>query len=46
VLGLEFLRSKLDNGVYYKYDGGHFLVIILYLDDMLFFGNNKDVIVI
>ena len=25
-------------------DGGHFLVITLYVDDMLFFGNNKDVI--
>jgi hypothetical protein len=30
--------------VYYKHDGGHFLVITLYVDDMLFLGNNKDVI--
>jgi hypothetical protein len=30
--------------VYYKHDSGHFLVITLYIDDMLFFGNSKDVI--
>jgi hypothetical protein len=30
--------------VYYKHDGGHFLVITLYVDDMLVFGNNGDVI--
>jgi hypothetical protein len=30
--------------VYYKQDGVHFLVITLYVDDMLFFGNSKDVI--
>jgi hypothetical protein len=30
--------------MYYKQDGGHFLVITLYVDDMVFFGNNKDVI--
>jgi len=29
--------------VYYKYDGGHFVVISLYVDES-FFGNNKDVI--
>jgi hypothetical protein len=44
VLGLGFLRSKSDHCVYYKHDGGHFLVITLYVDDMLFFGNSKDVI--
>lgn len=39
VLNLGFLRSKLDHCVYYKYVGGHFLVITLYVDDMLSFGN-------
>jgi hypothetical protein len=29
--------------VYYKQDGDHFLVISLYVDDMLLFGNSKDV---
>lgn len=30
--------------MYYKQDGGHFLIITLCVDDMLFFGNRKDVI--
>jgi hypothetical protein len=37
VLGLEILRSKSNHCVYYKQGGGHFLVISLYVDDMLFF---------
>jgi hypothetical protein len=30
--------------VYYKHNGGNFLVITLYVDTMLFIRNNKDVI--
>lgn len=30
--------------MYYKHDKHHFLVITLYVDDMLSFGNNKDAI--
>jgi hypothetical protein len=30
--------------MYYKHDSGYFLVITLYVDDMLFFGDSKDVI--
>jgi hypothetical protein len=44
VLGLGFLRSKSDHYVYYKQDSGHFLVITLYVDDMLLFSNCKDAI--
>jgi len=44
LFGLGFLISKSNLYVYYKQDGGHFLVITLYVDDMVFFGNNKDVI--
>jgi hypothetical protein len=36
VLRLGFMRSKS-----YHYHGGHLLVITLYVEDMLFFGNNK-----
>jgi hypothetical protein len=43
-LGLGFLRSKSNHYVYDKHDGGHFLVITIYVDDMLYFGNIKDVI--
>jgi hypothetical protein len=42
--GLRFLISKSNQFVYYKHDGGHFHVITLYVDYMLCFGNNKDVI--
>jgi hypothetical protein len=44
VVGLGFLRSKSDHCVYYKHDGGYSIVITLYVDDILFFGNSKDVI--
>jgi hypothetical protein len=44
MLGLGFLGSKLDHCVYYKQNGGHLLVITLYVDDMLYFSNSKDVI--
>ena len=30
--------------MYYKHGSSHLLVITLYVDDMLFFGNSKDVI--
>ena len=43
VLEFTFLRWKLDYYVYYKKDWVHFLFITLYVDDMLFFGNNKNV---
>jgi hypothetical protein len=43
VIGLRFLRSQSDIYGYYKHDDGHFLVITLYVDNMLIFGNNKDV---
>ena len=44
ILGLGFVRSKVDNCVYSKQVGDHFINIVLYVDDMLLIGNNKDVI--
>jgi hypothetical protein len=44
VLSLEFLRSKSDHCVYYKPENGHILIIVLYVDDMLFIGNGKRMI--
>ena len=44
VLGLGFLISKSDHYVSSKHNRGHFLIIIVYVDDMLFFGNSKNVI--
>jgi hypothetical protein len=40
----DFWDPKLDHYVYYKQVGGHFLVITIYVDVMLYFGNIKDVI--
>ena len=44
VLSLGFLRSKSDHCVYYKSKNGHILIIVLYVDDMLFIGNGKRMI--
>jgi hypothetical protein len=42
LLGLRFLRSKSENYMYWKQDGGNFLFRTLYVDDMLFFNQIKD----
>ena len=39
VLSSGFLRSKFDHCVYYKSKNGHILIIVLYVDDMVFIGN-------
>ena len=44
ILGLGFVRSKYDHYVYSKQVGDHFIDIVLFVDDMLLIGNNKDVI--
>ena len=44
ILGLGFVRRKADHCVYSKQVGDHFTNIVLYVDDMLLIGNNKDVI--
>jgi hypothetical protein len=44
MLGLVFLRSKSDQCKYCKHDGGNFLVITLYIDDLLLLSNNKYVV--
>ena len=38
------MRSKVDHCVYYKQVGKHFIYVVLYLNDMLLVGNNKEVI--
>ena len=39
------MQSKSDHCVYFKYDGDGFLVIALYVDDMLFIRKRKGLIV-
>jgi hypothetical protein len=44
MLGLGFIRSKEDHCVYFKLIGDHFIYLVLYVDDMLLIGNNKEII--
>ena len=44
MLGLGFTRSKEDHCVYFKLIGDLLIYLVLYVDDMLLIGNNKDII--
>jgi hypothetical protein len=44
MLGLEFTRSQEDHFVYFKLIGDHLIYLVLYVDDMLLIGNNKEII--
>jgi hypothetical protein len=44
MLGLGFTRSKEDHCVYFKLIGDHLIYSVLYVDDMLLIGNNKEII--
>jgi hypothetical protein len=40
ILGLSFIRSKVDNCVYFKLVGDCLTYLVLYVDDMLLIGND------
>jgi hypothetical protein len=44
MLGLGFARNKEDHCVCFKLIGDHLIYLVLYVDDMLLIGNNKDII--
>jgi hypothetical protein len=44
ILSLGFVGSKLDHCIYSKEEGGCFIYVDLYVDDMLLIGNNMDAI--
>jgi hypothetical protein len=44
MLGLGFTRSKEDHCVYFKLIGDHLIYLVLYVDDMMLIGNNKEII--
>jgi hypothetical protein len=44
ILSLGFVRSKVDHYIYSKEEGGHFIYVALYVDDILLIGNNMDAI--
>ena len=44
IRGLGFTRSKEDQCVYFKLIGDHVIYLVLYVDDMLLIGNDKEII--
>jgi hypothetical protein len=44
ILSLGFVRSKVDHCIYSKEEGGNFIYVVLYVDDMLLIVNNMDAI--
>src|ERR1700726_3632095 len=44
IRGLGFTRSKADHCVYFKLIGDHVIYLLLYVDDMLLVGNDKEII--
>jgi hypothetical protein len=44
MMGLGFTRRKKDHCVYFKLIGDHLIYLVLYVDDMLLIGNNKEII--
>jgi hypothetical protein len=44
MLGLGFTRSKEDHCVHFKLICDHLIYLVLYVDDMLLIGNNKEII--
>jgi len=42
--GVGFTRSKADHCVYFKLIGNHVIYLVLYVDDMLLMGNDKEII--
>jgi hypothetical protein len=43
-LSSGFVRSKVDHNIYSKEEGGNFIYVALYFNDMLLFGNTMDAI--
>ena len=44
MLGLGFIHSKEDHCIYFKQVRDHFIILLLYVDDILLIGNNKEMI--
>jgi len=44
IQGIGFTRRKEDHCVYFKLVGDHIIYLVLYVDDMLLIGNDKEVI--
>jgi hypothetical protein len=44
MMGLGFTRSKQNHYVYFKLIGDNLIYLVLYVDDVLLIGNNKDII--
>jgi len=42
IIGLGFVRSKVDHCLYSKKEGSHCIYVALYVDDMFLVGNNMN----
>jgi hypothetical protein len=42
IISLGFVRSKVDHYIYSKEEGGNFIYVALYVDEMLLIGNNMN----
>jgi len=41
LLEMGFLRCKSDPGMYFKIIGEYLIILLIYVDDVLFMGSNK-----
>jgi len=44
IWGLGFIKRKADHCMYFKLTNDHVIYLVLYVDDMLLIGNNKEII--
>eukprot|EP00253_Pinus_taeda_P003724 PITA_03724 len=44
IRGLGFTRRKVDHCLYFKFIGDHVIYLVLYVDDILLVGNDKEII--
>ena len=44
LLTLGFIRTCSDAGVYYKFDKADIIIVIVYVDDVLFMGSNPKLV--
>lgn len=40
----HFINSKSDSSLFYKWHGGHVLLVLVYVDDIISTGSNSDMI--
>jgi hypothetical protein len=44
LISANYVVNEVDRCVYYRHGGGYFVILCLYVDDILMFGTNMDII--